>query len=51
MMKKRLSESSIIRLVGIGDTTVGKIISAATDHGVSLWARTLRTIKLRTGYK
>jgi DNA helicase-2/ATP-dependent DNA helicase PcrA len=23
---------------GIGDTTVGKIISAATDHGVSLWA-------------
>ena len=26
---------------GIGDTTVGKIISAATDNGVSLWA-TLR---------
>ena len=23
---------------GIGDTTVGKIISAATDHGVSLWS-------------
>ena len=23
---------------GIGDTTVGKIISAATDNGVSLWA-------------
>lgn len=23
---------------GIGDTTVGKIISAATDHNVSLWA-------------
>ena len=23
---------------GIGDTTVGKIISAATNHGVSLWA-------------
>ena len=23
---------------GIGDTTVGKIMSAATDHGVSLWA-------------
>lgn len=22
---------------GIGDTTVGKIITAATDHGVSLW--------------
>lgn len=23
---------------GIGETTVGKIISAATDHGVSLWS-------------
>ena len=23
---------------GIGDTTVGKILSAASDHGVSLWA-------------
>ena len=29
---------------GIGDTTVGKIISAATDHGVSLWAALCETL-------
>ena len=36
---------------GIGDTTVGKIISAATESWRKSLGGTLRTIELRTGYK
>ncbi len=36
---------------GIGDTTVGKIISAATDHGVSLWSTLCEPLTLWTEHQ